>query len=296
MENRQDHLSFNGFHVWINVDNAKTLVYGVEYNEREDYLSCWIASARSKEFSISVYRPELDGDDYAVKVVLDGHLAAANLARNASLGDSRTITIYYRRISSTEVRKFIFGSLELTDDDAYLNGGTSTESISEIKVIIQRVTAVSRSMDEEFDSDAPPTATKVHERAKKGLSHQIQYGPAQHKPLQPSYDVDLIGEEMTFVFRYRPLETLQAVGIAPLSPSPLLATQPNSHAESSTRAVKREHSEDEFKDLEDEDIDRMFAQADALRAKAERARRRRATNVKSEPTSFFVPGEIIDLT
>ena len=67
-----------------------------------------------------------------------------------------------------------------------------------------------------------------------------------------------------------PLETLQAVGIAPPSPSPLLAaTQPNPHAESSARAVEREHSEDEFEDLEleDEDIDQMFAQADALRVR-----------------------------
>ena len=48
MENRRDHLSFNGFHVWIDVDDARTPVYGIEYNEREDYLSCWIASERSK--------------------------------------------------------------------------------------------------------------------------------------------------------------------------------------------------------------------------------------------------------
>jgi len=140
----------------------------------------------------------------------------------------------------------------------------------------------------------------VHEKSKKGGSHIVALGNAEvaRKPqtgrLIKWKHVD--GEDKpcgTFIFRYRPLDVLQANGIAP-------------------RASPKPDKEPEVVKVEDVENDSDIEEIHALKEKLSLARTRRAEKrkldgknstaskrVKMEKMNLsghFQPGEVIDLT
>ena len=58
------------------------------------------------------------------------------------------------------------------DDDAYLDA-SSSHSIGEIKLVINRVIRPEVSKKPTYDS--PPQLQKVHERSKKAIAHRVKY-------------------------------------------------------------------------------------------------------------------------
>ncbi|KAF9479623.1 hypothetical protein BDN70DRAFT_993337 [Pholiota conissans] len=312
MERKHDHLNFSEFDVWIDVDGVKTPTYGVESKGEEGQTSCWIASAADKEFSISFCPQRSEENAYIARVLLDGHEAAHNIyppIPNTGL----TKTISARKTSATEQRNFVFGKLELTDDDSVPLD--QSQHIGEIKVMIRRAKVLG------FRPHAPPThavpdAERVHERSKKALSHQVKYGPEQK--IVPKAQVGVtyvpLGDWMTFLFKYRPIEMLRANGIAPPLPStsakrpntPESMPPPSEVKKRNSSTIKRELNDDsEDDELEDSDGKDMLSKERELlvelervrkkqRAKMERARPKK--KIKNEPTTHFTPGEVIDLT
>ncbi|KAF9476226.1 hypothetical protein BDN70DRAFT_186477 [Pholiota conissans] len=116
-------------------------------------------------------------------------------------------------------RDFIFGSADFTDDDAFLSHSSAAQ-IGEIRSKLFPTNV------EMIRPDVPgidcPDSSKIHERLKKGCDHQIKYSEAKSIiPRGTCYQANLwpLDDPVIFIFKYRPLEMLQANGIA-LRPPP----------------------------------------------------------------------------
>ncbi|KAF8181551.1 hypothetical protein BJ912DRAFT_979854 [Pholiota molesta] len=316
METVQDHLTCDGFDAWIVEDGAKAPLYAIEHKEGERKASCWISSEADKEFSVSFCRKQKDEYDYCLAMIkLDGHVVAYSIFTHIDRQSNPiTITVSSVRTSFMEVRKFAFASLELTDDDLHLED-PSTQNIGEISITIQRIKNLALSAyGGPRIYPVPTDASKVHERSKKGLAHQIKFSSVTEKPpvtlRENLYKAQGHGESITFVFKYRPIAMLQATGIVPHIPPPLEKESPRSSSpvkegtsKRSIPAVKTEIEDGDASEEEDEDD---LARERELLAELERVRNRKRAKkeanahskkkIKTEAKTYFTPGEVIDLT
>ncbi|KAJ6498806.1 hypothetical protein C8R45DRAFT_980078 [Mycena sanguinolenta] len=204
-------LQAQNFNAWITVEGVEAPEYNVEVAENQLEVSCWIASEVGKPFTVNwtnISAPGLTGGG----VQVDGHKCGFE----AIASETRPLTLFMDGIaeSNNSTRPFIFMPLELTDDDAYLESALHPQ-LGLIKLEIWRV-------DVGGGAFAPPTiavpsAQKVHERSKKGMNQQVQFGDAiQHAQVQ-SAQIRRVGQGplVTFSFKYRSLDLLRANGIAP---------------------------------------------------------------------------------
>ncbi|KAF9472868.1 hypothetical protein BDN70DRAFT_997952 [Pholiota conissans] len=219
----RDQLSYGEFDVWIEVDGDRAPIYGAKRESAkglEVVMTCWIASAEGKEFSISFQRTEFDDYDFRGIVAIDGNVACASVYRNEDEDAEEPQTVSGSRISLTEEQNFVFGKVELTDDESKFDDST-VEDIGTIEVILEKIDITRVKRTKKPYVFGVPIITKVHERSKKGLDHQIKYGPIEVcEPLDDKvYTFTDWGDKTTFIFKYRSLETLQAMGVAPRSKS-----------------------------------------------------------------------------
>jgi hypothetical protein len=119
---------------------------------------------------------------------------------------------------------------------------------------------------------------------------------------------------VTFIFKYRPLEMLQANEIAPRNPE---ALEPRERTLDATHTPgkfsgKRKHckvkeevtSEEECEDEDSKREKALLAEVQRCQAEVERIRKARywkdgerpRKKTKKEDKTFFIPGEIVDLT
>ncbi|KDR76112.1 hypothetical protein GALMADRAFT_156246 [Galerina marginata CBS 339.88] len=302
-------LAFNGFEACILVNGEKTPHYGVECNEAKRRVTCWIESKAGKPFAYQYKRIKTDYDCRA-KEFLDGKCVAATVIRKER-GPNYFINRPSVRISATEVRNLAFGSLELTDDDAYLENSVEQQNLGEIKLVFEQIRNIRVSQRARVETlfSQPVETQKIHERSKKALSHQVRYGETVKSDVraQEVLRSDSCGKLATFIFKYRPLAMLQANGIAPLDP-----IVPAPHEASPPYTPPPLPKKRKLSDVKpDIDIDDDEGQGDieaterALLAQLEKVRQQKLTRnsntsaskrVKQEPRAYFAPGEIIDLT
>ncbi|KAK0194087.1 hypothetical protein F5146DRAFT_418958 [Armillaria mellea] len=123
---------------------------------------------------------------------------------------------------------------------------------------------------------------KIHERCKKAVLHSVQLGA--EVPTKPTETVQTakVCEQVRFIFRYRPLDTLQANGVVPTTikrpASPLPPPKP----------PKSEQSEDDA----DEEI---VALEERLRQLKKR-KKSKAVKIEFKQEDSHLNGEVIDLT
>lgn len=298
-------VSFQGqFEAWVTLDGpdgARREEYAVEFNKQEKLVTCWIASELGKTFQVCWKAPivpfHCNGD-----LRLDGKWVSGKIRGPLC---SATSVMEHRSCftSPTTERPYMFSSLEVTDDDAYLS---ADGDIGEIRLQINRVVplqlkALQKSMTPSLDQ-------KVHERSKKAVVHRIGFG--EEKVVSnstSSWKIERVERLANFVFKYRNIDMLQANGIAPPSPEP----QPQM-PEPARVGVKRKSlsikEEDRQDDAEDGDED-ADDEEKALLAKLAEVRARRGQGnpnhprkkVKKEDTSVkmnftTLPGGVIDLT
>ncbi|KAF8181554.1 hypothetical protein BJ912DRAFT_1062122 [Pholiota molesta] len=230
--------------------------FGAEYKEGTREATAWIPSEAGKPFSVCYRKiPGHDYHDFTARIQLDGNHASG---------------LIHRRSKPSE---------RWTDDDAFLTNAAA--QVGDIKVVIQAVQA---------KAEVPPVwptcqeTEKIHERAKKGVAHRIKFSESKTRPPQVlrAYSSTPVGRPVTFVFKYRPLDTLQANGIAPRPTPPA-----------------------EAHDDEEHDEDEIDVREKALLAELEEVRRqKRARNdierpvkrAKTEPLDQLLSGDVIDLT
>ncbi|KIJ98189.1 hypothetical protein K443DRAFT_680976 [Laccaria amethystina LaAM-08-1] len=292
------------FEAWVTLDGpdgARREEYAVEVNEQEKLVTCWIASEIGKTFQVCCKAPTVpfhcNGD-----LLLDGKPVAASLRH-----PNTSATLVYRSCytSPTTERPFMFSSLEVTDDDAYLLADSSRD-IGEIRLQINRV--VPLQLQPHKQSMPPQLDQKVHERSKKAVVHRIGLGEEKvTSGATKVWNIKRVERLANFVFKYRNIDMLQASGIAQPSsePQPQVPEPARVGVKRKSLPIKEEDRGDSEKDG-DEDADE---EEKALLAKLAEVRARRAQEnpnhprkkVKKEDTSVkmnftILPGGVIDLT
>ncbi|KAL1713220.1 hypothetical protein EV715DRAFT_212063 [Schizophyllum commune] len=299
----------------IRVDNEPLPEYDVKLSEDEETCTAWIPCKAGQEFYIVCADPHkrvratcsLD-----VKVEIDGVESGLHIIEK----NRKSNKIYIRDVlvSSTESRKFQFGALDLTDDDAYLY--TNERKIGEIVVKFwrSRINGSGGEMDADATIQDP---TPVHETEKKGYLHVVRLGKVGNISAQSGITAKKLDDEplAVFTFYYRGIDMLRANGLAPTPESQ--QTQPQSQSRSPTpgpsgsgsRGEKRSSSrtlsrepEDvkpDIVDLEElEDVEARVRKAEEAlrRARFEVQQRKGNKRIKIEDVPAFVSGETIDLT
>ncbi|KJA14696.1 hypothetical protein HYPSUDRAFT_59221 [Hypholoma sublateritium FD-334 SS-4] len=306
----EKHMVCNNFEAWISIDNTALTQYGEEHSVAGDEASCWIASQTDQGFSVSYNKKAVDEFDYLARVYLDGILVQSTIYVGASAYLPHTASSI--RISKTECRGFVFGAIQLSEDDTHLENGP--QDVGEIRIAIIKAKAESTPKIYGNPVLPIPNAAIVHERAKMGLGHHVKYQnvipPAQDKAHRYFFKKELLGTVATFVFKYRPLALLQANGIAPRTPQtpdkgvevveiPISPLPVDSPPQSPKAKVDVSHEEDA-------DTAAILARERVLLAELEQIRMtkraagiskdRRLKKKLKQNSGHFFPGEIVDLT
>ncbi|KAJ7435846.1 hypothetical protein B0H11DRAFT_2256798 [Mycena galericulata] len=206
------------------------------------------------------------------------------------------------------VKPFMFSSLELTDDDAFLEF-SSHEQLGVIDIVICAIEAAVRNVSSV--PSAPSTSRdflpelKVHERSKKAVTQQVTLAkPEVLTNPKPRLNVKCGPDLVTFSFKYRPLDLLQANGITPppprlkrkASPLPERAPTPEEDPvdEEELRVLREKLHALEARRARQEKKPRVKSEAGGL---VDLTQETRSKRVKLEETwRPFISGEVIDLT
>ncbi|PFH48370.1 hypothetical protein AMATHDRAFT_5864 [Amanita thiersii Skay4041] len=258
------------FEVEIKVDDKVLQEYAINVNDEAKTVTCWVPSETGKAFAVwwKNFNPVTDTIG---QVYLDGTKAGK---KGLHKGQRRKVKKSYLRISETMVRPFVFSTLTLTDDDAHLD--TPLNDLGEIKLAISRCT--------------------VKPNSGKALVHRAGFGDQYTRSYDGVVNYNKFEVLATFIFKYRPLDFLQANGIVP-KPLPL-------EPKAQTRGKKRKRSVSRSETLEipdgpsdEEDAQRLKAlQAEIQQIEARRAKRPKLIpEVKTEQKPIIIDG-VIDLT
>ncbi|KZP09222.1 hypothetical protein FIBSPDRAFT_1051943 [Athelia psychrophila] len=207
-------LELRGFEAWISSGNDEIPCYGIENREDGKEVTCWVASEEGKEFTVHWTRPVHLSQGYmGARLEVDGTTTSGIVMRE---GEAPS-TIYSSKgfvTSTTTIRPYLFGSMNLTDDDAFLDIVPSTR-LGSIGLTLWRTEGYVA----EFRPLTAPQEHKVHERTKIATSHRVKLG-AEMKSLGVSETILMrrLDQQpvVAFTFKYRPLDVLQAYGILPI--------------------------------------------------------------------------------
>ncbi|KAF7315887.1 hypothetical protein MIND_00105300 [Mycena indigotica] len=272
------------FRVWIKIDGVDAEEYGVEVDEAERVVSCWIGSEVGKTFTVEWdihldYVSTLCGRVYTDGVRCAGkyftgtkphHTFVARAERKlSSLSCLAPLLLVVCPASSD------FSSpLEPADDDELLATGPN---LPDLGVIELRVVPVELGESTAQETPATLPSLKLHEQSKKAITQQIQLGPARASSHCFRQCTTTGPHLVNFRFKYRPIEILRANGIAP----PL----ERKTSESPTRSESAEPGQDV-----DDDVDEMKRLEEQLLAVKARVA---AKQVDKKPR---IKRELIDLT
>ncbi|KAJ6498911.1 hypothetical protein C8R45DRAFT_980349 [Mycena sanguinolenta] len=288
------------FAAWVSIDGTEAQEYGLEVSDDQKSVTCWIASELGKKFSVHWTNTSYDCDTQG-KVYVDGNdsgglvLLARKLPATATkLGATDTIS----------VKPFVFSSLELTDDDAFL-GGPSYQQLGLIELRIHEIKDAKKELNSTTKFLTSLSEIKVHERSKKAITQQITLAEREllSKPLA-TLSYRLGAELAKFSFKYRPADVLRANGIIPASQQlkrkasaePLRSPSPEYDQADAERAkvLRDELAALEAKRLKTEKKPRVKDDPDILDLTQDRKKKVKKVKKESKPT--FIQGEIIDLT
>jgi len=275
---------FQAIHARIKVSDEELLEYDVQVDENERQVSCWVPSEAGKNFAICWTNTD-PLTDTSGQIMLDGIQAGGYFCKNGSTRECVCSDCY---VSSTTIRKFCFSPITFTDDDDYI--GTSSANLGEIKLEVWTVVNPSSSPYKQRVED--PVASfdaVVHERSKKVGAHRVRFGDLEEAPGTTFFTYTKVYRMATFIFRYRPLDILQANDIAPLAPRAAHAEQSN----------KRKLSEDDVIEIYSSDEDEIDQHVKELKDKLKRleSRRVKKAKVKVEKAEHSIRSNgVVDLT
>jgi len=198
--------TFGTINACIKVNGTELNEYDVQIDEKEKRVSCWIPSETDKNFSVCWNNTDSSMDTSGL-VDLDGVGVGGRITYKGTSIRREFANVY---TSPTTGRYFSFAPITITDDDVYLR--TSAPNFGEIKLVIWRIEI--KQACPFRGSDMGESRGKVHERSKKLGGHCVQFGSVQEIKPRNFYKTTKLEALASFVFRYRPLDILQANGIA----------------------------------------------------------------------------------
>ncbi|OJT04175.1 hypothetical protein TRAPUB_5127 [Trametes pubescens] len=204
-------VELNGYSAHICCDGKELETYDVRV-EDEKNISCWIPSEEGKRFIVH-WSDESSSTTMQVKVLVDGRCIGitAHPPNRTGRRDGMFET-------SGTLRPFLFAPLLLTDDDALLDDNVNAD-LGTVQIEMMLVQRYERKKKSQSLRRHVPDIGPLHERSKKAGVHATAFGqPQEVTPSTTSYIPLGVDKEpfAIFKFRYRPLELLQANGIAPL--------------------------------------------------------------------------------
>ncbi|KAJ7049712.1 hypothetical protein C8F01DRAFT_1181612 [Mycena amicta] len=201
----------NSFRAWIRVDGRDTWEFKREVSPDGTTVTCWIASQLGKNFSVHWRRNKTYRSHSVGYVKVDGKPCAGRViyahASDAQVGG---VT------EGSMIKPFTFSSLETTDDDSFLENPAHPD-LGVISLTITPVVVGQRGkLHEGADSEYIPQS-KVHERMNKAVTQQVGLGNARSISYTNTVaSIALAGEAVvTILWRYRPIEFLRAIEVAP---------------------------------------------------------------------------------
>ncbi|GLB40683.1 hypothetical protein LshimejAT787_0805540 [Lyophyllum shimeji] len=282
------------FQAHITVDGVELPQYDVKVDESTKTASCWIPSEAGKSFAVKWRHLEPCPLRISGRVHLDGKRIGGWIADE---GCTPVFTFDSIITSSTTTRPLLFTTIQLTDDDTYLQPDNSKD-LGDIVLKLIHVEVTGR-----YTAPVSNLAVddKVHERVKKALVHRTTFGKENVErdaiEVMGTRDVAVLA---TFKFRYRSIDVLRADGIAPPDPNIQKSRGRKRKVGESDVPGEERGTEDEEEEREQAELKALLARIDVLQSNLakKRSEAKGAKKVKVEPTTRdpFVPGEVIDLT
>ncbi|KAJ3554593.1 hypothetical protein NM688_g3024 [Phlebia brevispora] len=196
--------------------------FDTRYSQDKTRARCYLASHAGTNFRVSLFNHSQD-TDLSCALYVDGALTCRHLIWRGNRTDILGVDI-----DEETVRPFQFSSIELTDNDGVATvprNSRIVEHIGTLRCELFRVNVV-RESRQEYVNYGIPIAMRdhmvLHERTKKVGAHRVRLGegviirPRTRTHLVNCIDPLSSAPYKTFLFRYRPIEMLQAQGIVPL--------------------------------------------------------------------------------
>ncbi|KAJ7091964.1 hypothetical protein B0H15DRAFT_777696 [Mycena belliarum] len=211
----------NGFEACIKIDGLEVQIFQPEAVDEPSGETCWIASELNKGFSIHWKNTDVFCLT-ASRIWVDGIECPGEIIR----GPNFDASVSGRQTSATTVTPFVFADLDLTgiseiqprfirplDDDDFLDAGAHKD----VGLIRVEIWTINQTGTIPYKTLAPTTEHKIHERAKKGVAHQIKLVVPVSVCARAAAVITYLERVplVTFTFKYRSIDLLRANGIAP---------------------------------------------------------------------------------
>ncbi|KAE9390474.1 hypothetical protein BT96DRAFT_342644 [Gymnopus androsaceus JB14] len=208
-------LRFGSFSAWVAVDGVALPEYDTRANIVNDTITCFVPSHANKSFIVH-WRTEANLMSTASFLKVDGQDCGGRVlpAFNATHpGSHFSCTMSHTGVltSAKSARSFYFSPVNFTEDDHCPNAtdiGTISLDILGVEIVGSRPTA----------GVGFTPIPEVHEQSANDLNnvvHQTQLGPNISVDIPSTIIVEPTIHFVTFVFKYRPIENLQTIGVAP---------------------------------------------------------------------------------
>ncbi|KDQ14879.1 hypothetical protein BOTBODRAFT_145430 [Botryobasidium botryosum FD-172 SS1] len=211
-------LSLRGFSAWIVSEGDQLEVFKPEEKDGGRTVCCWIPSRVGKKFEVHWMDVYGSGVATAGRVAVDG-TTMASVALNGNKEEEK-VSAQGVQLSESEYKPFMFSALQVTNSDFAIT--PISPDLGTITLKIWRITIMARNLPFRAIAARTDAHGPVHEKSKKGGSHVVGFGAAKKTALVkrqchsvPYSPEDQVTPYVTFIFRYRPLDLLQANDIAP---------------------------------------------------------------------------------
>jgi len=190
----------------------------------------------------------------------------------------------------------LFSKLRVTDDDSATS--TVSSELGSIRLTIEKVIAQKKSTRSRF-TKPPKQHNAVHEKSKKAGTHIISYGDKERAEKKVTsythtlYDPSDRDPWVTFIFRYRPLDWLQAKGIV---------SGPAREEQTHNEVDKIKDDNDAANDIDADEIRALEERLHVLKAKRKSSSTHKASkrvkleDLRSVRLESSGDEEVIDLT
>ncbi|TCD63622.1 hypothetical protein EIP91_005173 [Steccherinum ochraceum] len=194
-------LTHRGFSAWISCDGMELPEFKPECDDERNVVSCWIPSHNGQSFKVH-WKDHGGYVDSSAYIYLDEHMVPGRFL--FGFGETERGTM---RVGTDAEVPFVFSAPPEEDE-----GDEKDANINVVKLKIKRVRRMESATANVYA--APPRPKK----ALKG-THRVVWGPQRpssvqrpqtwttqlYDPAEPVY--------VTFVFKYRPMDALEALGV-----------------------------------------------------------------------------------
>ncbi|KAJ7641891.1 hypothetical protein FB45DRAFT_1000375 [Roridomyces roridus] len=218
---------YGPFTAWIEIDGVHPArEYQISARSGQSlFVDCFIASQIGQTFSV-VWRNSGWDHPTAAHVFVDGQDSGGRVLKGAPGLCARHEGVTDR----TTVRRFQFAAVKVVDDYAPLRSPPPSR-LGTIQLAIFPIDIIDLGYTPTLATNSLPNV-EIHPDSREGYDasvvQQVRLGEPKRLPAQPIVSHRFLGPPLvTFVFQYRSLDVLQAMGVAPCVPTIAFTLRPS---------------------------------------------------------------------